>query len=255
MHTLRDGSENIVTWQSADGAIGDVGALTASIAHEVSQPLSGIVNNANVCLLMLAANPPDVEAARAAARRAIREGRRAADVLDAMRALFSRRDLTLEVIDLNDVTREVIALAWHDLQQQAIVVRTELGSGLPGIVGDRIQLQQVVLNLLRNACDAMRGVTDRPRQLLVSTSGAVENSVCVTVRDVGVGLDPQGIDHLFDPFYTTKRTGMGIGLSLCRSIIERHHGRLWAEANEGPGATFSFSIPGRVTGFGNGRLA
>jgi PAS domain S-box-containing protein len=220
-----------------------LGVLTASIAHEVNQPLSGIITNAGTCLRMLDADPPNLEGARETARRTIRDGNRASDVIVRLRSLFSKDEYTLESLDLNEVTREVIALALSDLQRNGVALEAELAEELPTITGDRIQLQQVILNLLRNASDAMVDVHDRPRQLLVTTEREDGDSVRVRVRDAGVGVDPDSIDKLLDAFYTTKRDGMGIGLSISRSIIERHEGRLWAEPNDGPGATFSFSIP------------
>lgn len=220
-----------------------VSALTASIAHEVNQPLSGIITNAGTCLRMLAADPPDVDGARETARRTLRDGNRASDVITRLRALFSKREFTLEPLDMNDVTREVVALSMSDLQRNRIVLQSEFADDLPLITGDRIQLQQVVLNLIRNAADAMVAVDDRPRQLLIRTARDADDRVRVSVRDAGVGLDAQRMTKLFDAFYTTKVEGMGIGLSVSRSIIEKHHGRLWAEPNDGPGATFSFSIP------------
>src|SRR5499425_633635 len=218
-------------------------ALTASIAHEVNQPLSGIITNASTCLRMLAADPPDVEGARETARRTIRDGNRAADVIARVRALFTKKEPGIEAVDLNEVAREVMALSLSDLQGNRVVLQSELARDLPTVTGDRIQLQQVILNLLRNASDAMVDVHDRLRQLLVRTEREDGDRVRVSVRDAGVGVDPQSMDKLLDAFYTTKTDGMGIGLSISRSIIERHGGRLWAEANDGPGATFSFSVP------------
>jgi signal transduction histidine kinase len=164
-------------------------------------------------------------------------------VIVRLRALFSEREFTLESLDLNEATREVIALSLSDLQRNRVVLQSDLAEDLPIIAGDRTQLQQVILNLLRNASDAMLGLHDRPRQLLIRTEGEDGDRVRVSVRDAGVGVDAQSMNKLFDAFYTTKSDGMGIGLSVSRSIIERHHGRLWAEPNDGPGATFSFSIP------------
>ena len=220
-----------------------LGVLTASIAHEVNQPLSGIITNASTCLRMLDANPPNLEGARETARRTIRDGNRAADVITRLRALFRREEFTLESLDLNEVTGEVIALSLSDLQRNRVALQSELADDLPSIIGDRIQLQQVILNLLRNASDAIVCVEDRPQQLLIRTEREDGDRVRVSVRDAGVGIDAQSMNELFDAFYTTKSDGMGIGLSVSRSIIERHHGRLWAEPNDGPGATFSFSIP------------
>jgi signal transduction histidine kinase/HAMP domain-containing protein len=218
-------------------------ALTASIAHEVNQPLAGIITNAGTCLRLLDAAPPNIEGARETARRTIRDGDRAADVIARLRALFSKREFTLEPLDLNEATREVIALSSNDLHSNRIILQSELASDLPLISGDRIQLQQVILNLLRNASDAMVDVHDRPRQLLIRTEREGGDRVRLTVRDAGVGLAAQTLASLFDAFYTTKDGGMGIGLFVSRSIVERHQGRLWAEPNDGPGATFSFFVP------------
>jgi PAS domain S-box-containing protein len=228
-----------------------LGVLTASIAHEVNQPLSGIITNANTCLRMLAADPPNVDGARETARRTIRDGNRAADVVTRLRALFSRKDATTEPVDLNEAAREVIALSWSELQRSRVILRPELADILPPVTGDRVQLQQVILNLLLNATEAMSSVNDRPRQLVIRTERDEGDRVRLTVQDAGVGLDPQGADKLFEAFYSTKSGGMGIGLSVSRSIIESHHGRLWAAPNDGPGATFAFSIPRAPDGVTN----
>jgi PAS domain S-box-containing protein len=220
-----------------------LGVLTASIAHELNQPLSGIITNANTCLRMLAADPPDIDGARETARRTIRDGNRAAEVIARLRALFTKKETTTEPLDLNEATREVIALSSSELQRTRVILRQELANNLPRVHGDRVQLQQVILNLLVNAADAVSGVDDRPRDVVVSTARDGGDRVCVTVRDVGIGLDPEDTDRMFDAFYTTKSGGMGIGLSVSRSIVERHGGRLWVERNNGPGATFTFSIP------------
>ena len=220
-----------------------LGALTASIAHEVNQPLSGIITNASTCLRMLAADPPNLDGARETARRTIRDANRASEVIGRLRALFSKKAATTEWMDLNETTREVIALSLCELQGNRVVLRPELADDLPAIAGDRVQLQQVILNLLRNASDSMSEVHDRPRQLVIRTERETDDRVRLSVQDAGVGLDPQTLDRLFEVFYTTKQDGMGIGLSVSRSIIEGHRGRLWAEPNDGPGATFSFSIP------------
>jgi PAS domain S-box-containing protein len=220
-----------------------LGALAASIAHELNQPLCGIIANASTCLRMLEADPPDVDGAGETAKRTIRDGSRASEVITRLRALFSKRKFTLESVDLNEATREVIALSLSELQRNRVVLQSELADDLPTITGDRIQLQQVVLNLLRNASDAMVDVYDRPRQLLIRTERENADRVRLTVRDAGVGLDRPSMDKAFDAFYTTKSGGMGIGLSVSRSIIEKHEGHLWAAQNDGPGATFSFAIP------------
>jgi signal transduction histidine kinase len=223
--------------------VATLSTLTASIAHEINQPLSGIITNAGTCLRMLDSNPPNVDGARETARRTLRDGNRASEVVTRLRALFTKKDFTLEPLDLNEATREVIALSSSDFQRHRVVVQSEFADDLSPITGDRVQLQQVILNLLRNAADAMAGVHDRPRQLLIRTEREDRDHVRVSVRDTGVGFDRQIMDKLFDAFYTTKSDGMGIGLSVCRSIVERHHGRLWAEPNDGPGATFAFSVP------------
>jgi len=217
--------------------------FTASIAHELNQPLSGIITNASTCLLMLDGDPPNVHGARETARRTIRDGNRARDVIMRLRGLFSKKEFTLEALDLNEVVREVIALSLSDLQRNRVILRSELADGLPCVVGDRVQIQQVILNLLRNASDAMSTVQDRPRELLVRSQLDARDQLRLTVKDVGVGFTPEAGARLFNAFYTTKSDGMGIGLSVSRSIIERHRGRLWAEPNDGPGATFAFSIP------------
>jgi PAS domain S-box-containing protein len=220
-----------------------LGTLTASIAHELNQPLSGIVTNASTCLRMLAADPPNVDGARETARRTIRDGNRASDVVARLRALFSKKEVTTESVDLNEATREVIALLLSELQRNRVILRPELADDLPPVTGDRVQLQQVILNLIRNGSDAMSSVDDRPRQLLIRTERDEGDRVSLTVQDAGTGFDPQAVDRLFEGFYTTKNDGMGIGLSVSRSIIESHHGRLWATLNNGPGAAFTFSIP------------
>ena len=220
-----------------------LGVLTASIAHEVNQPLSGIITNAGTCLRMLAADPPNIDGARETARRTIRDGNRAADVIARLRGLFGKKAAAIEPVDLNEAVLEVIALLSSDLQRSRVVLRTELADGLQHVGGDRVQLQQVIMNLLRNAADAMDGVNDRPRRLLVRTEPDENNQVRLSVQDAGIGFGDQSAERLFEAFYTTKSGGMGIGLSVSRSIIESHSGRLWAQANDGPGATFSFSIP------------
>ncbi len=225
-----------------------LGLLTASIAHEVNQPLSGIITNASTCLRMLAADPPNVEGACETARRTIRDGNRASEVIARLRALFAKREVTAELVDLNEATREVIALSLSELQLNSVVLRTELADNLPPVMGDRVQLQQVILNLFLNASDSMSAVDDRPRRLLIRTERDECDRVRLNVQDAGVGFEPQAADSLFDAFYTTKNHGMGIGLSVSRSIIENHRGCLWATANDGPGATFSFSVPRSTEG-------
>jgi signal transduction histidine kinase len=192
---------------------------------------------------MLDADPPNVDGARETARRTIRDGHRAADVITRLRALFSREEAAIEAIDLSDATREVIELTRDELQRNRVAVRTELADDLPFVMGDRIQLQQVIVNLVRNASDAMSTVDDQPRQLTIRTGRDENDRVQLSVQDAGTGFESENVSRLFEAFYTTKSDGMGIGLSVSRSIIENHQGRLWATSNDGPGSTFSFSIP------------
>jgi PAS domain S-box-containing protein len=248
MHDWKQAQEELRNTQaelSRMTRIMTLGQLTASIAHEVNQPLAGIITNASTCLRMLAADPPNVDGARETVRRTIRDGNRASEVIKRLRALYRKKEAAAESMDLNDATREVIALSLSELQRNGVILRPELAEDLPLVAGDRVQLQQVILNLLRNASDAMSGVDDRPRKLLIRTDREEGDRVRLTVQDAGVGFDPRAADRLFEAFYTTKDDGMGMGLSVSRSIIESHHGRLWATPNAGPGATFSFSIPRR----------
>jgi PAS domain S-box-containing protein len=219
-----------------------IGQLTASIAHEVNQPLSGIITNASTCLRMLKGDPPNIDGARETAQRTIRDGNRASDVITRLRTLFSKKQTEIEPLDLNEAAREVIALLSGELQSNKVVLKQEFSDRLPIVHGDRVQLQQVILNLLRNASDAMSSVEDRPRQVVLRTELEGEH-VRLLVQDSGVGFTPEVASKMFESFYTTKSDGMGVGLSVSRSIIEANHGRLWATPNEGPGATFAFSIP------------
>jgi PAS domain S-box-containing protein len=220
-----------------------LGVLTAAIAHEVNQPISGIITNASACLRMLSAQPPNIEGALETARRNIRDGKRAADVITRLRTLYTKRDMQPEPMDLNDAVREVASLSSSELQRNGVILRHELADDLPAVKGDRIQLQQVILNLLRNGSDAMSAIEDRPRELLIGTGPDEGDRVRLSVRDTGVGFSDDDARRIFEPFYTTKSDGMGIGLSVSRSIIEAHGGSLWATPNEGPGVTFAFSLP------------
>jgi C4-dicarboxylate-specific signal transduction histidine kinase len=223
--------------------VATLNAMTASIAHEVSQPLSGVLTNASTGLRFLAADPPNVGGAIETSRRTIRDANRAAGVLKRLREMFAKKGPNTELVDLNDATRDVIAIAAGELQRRSARLQTEFSDGLPPVSADRVQLQQVILNLLLNAADAMDSIEDRPRALLVRTGHESDAAVRLEVRDSGTGIDPATVEKLFEAFHTTKANGMGVGLSICRSIIEGHNGRLWATPNDGPGATFSFSIP------------
>jgi PAS domain S-box-containing protein len=225
-----------------------LGTLAASIAHEINQPLAGIVTNASTCQRMLATEPPNIDGALATSRRTIRDANRASDVITRLRALFNKKETAAESVDLNETAQEVIALSVGGLQRNGVIVRTELADNLPRVTADRIQLQQVMINLLRNASDAMSTVENRPRELLIKTEPEGANLVRLSVKDSGIGFAPQAADKIFEGFYTTKTDGMGIGLSVSRSIIEAHHGRLWATPNDGSGCTFSFAIPRALEG-------
>jgi PAS domain S-box-containing protein len=222
--------------------VATMGELAASIAHEVNQPLAGIVINGNACLRWLAGDSPNLDEARDAARRIIRDGNRAGDVIARTRALSRKTGTEKERLDMNEAIQEVVALAKGELRSNRVALRTELADDLPPVLGDRVQLQQVVLNLVMNGIEAMSAVRDRPRELLIRTQSGEADQVNVTVQDSGIGLDPQSKEGIFDAFYTTKPAGMGMGLSISRSIVENHGGRLWAVPNEGPGATFQFTL-------------
>ncbi len=228
--------------------------MAASIAHEVNQPLSGIITNAGTSLRMLSAIPPNVEGALETARRTIRDGNRAADVIVRLRNLFKQGVAIVEPLDLNDAAREVIALLANDIQRGRISLHAELSERLPLTQGDRVQLQQVIMNLLRNSIDAMASISPLSRDITVRTGTVESDAVLLTVEDTGCGLETVEIERLFDPFHTTKPDGMGIGLSVSRSIIEAHEGRIWAKPNPMGGAIFGFSIPVKArAGSGNAR--
>jgi C4-dicarboxylate-specific signal transduction histidine kinase len=218
-------------------------AMTASITHEVSQPISGILTNASTCARMLAADPPNVVGAAETIRRTIRDANRASEVIKRLRAMFAKKAPVMELVDLNETAQEVIAVSSGELRRFRSALETNFAEHLSPVSGDRVQLQQVILNLLLNAADAMAGIEDRPRTLRVRTEMHGSDKVKLLVQDAGVGLDPRAMEKLFEAFHTTKAHGLGIGLAISRSIIESHKGQLWAMPNEGPGATFGFSIP------------
>ena len=220
-----------------------LGELTASIAHEVNQPLAGIVTNGAACLRWLGREPPELEEARRAVRSMINDGKRASEVVSRLRALSKKTDPQRLPLDLNEVIDEVILLLQRELLNNRVALRLELASGLPPVLGDRIQLQQVIMNLVINSIQAMAPVIDRPRELLIRSRRNDADQVLLEVKDSGIGIDPENADRLFSAFFTTKPDGMGIGLSICRSIIEAHGGRIWASANTGPGATLQFTLP------------
>jgi PAS domain S-box-containing protein len=222
-----------------------MGELTSSIAHEVNQPLAALVTNANACLRWLARQPPDLDEARDCLPRIIRDGNRASEVITRIRSLVRKSSPAKERLDLGEMIQEVLAIVNLEARRHRVVMRTELDAGLPPVQGDRVQLQQVILNLVMNAIEAMREVADWPRALLIKTWPDV-SSVLVVVQDSGVGLHEQNVERVFEAFYTTKAEGMGMGLSISRWIIEAHGGRLWAAANSGHGATFQFTLPSEL---------
>jgi signal transduction histidine kinase len=220
-----------------------MGQLTASIAHEINQPLTAAVISASAGLRWLAAQPPNLEEARQALAKIITDGDRAGQILGRIRNLIKGAPSRNDRFDVNEPILEVIALTRSEVQRNGVSLQTRLADGLPFVQGDRIQLQQVMLNLIVNAIDAMSGTGGGARELLISTGKDASNAVVVAVRDSGSGLDLESLNRLFDPFYTTKPSGMGMGLSICRSIIESHGGRIWAAANVPQGAAFSFTLP------------
>lgn len=220
-----------------------LGELTASIAHEVNQPLAAVVSNAEAASRWLAAEPSNPDKAREILGDIVKDGMRASDIIHRIRAIIKKAPTRMAQVDINEAVLDVITLTRSELQRQGVALQTELTTGLPPIEGDRIQLQQVILNLILNAAEAMSGLDREARETRISTGREASNGVLVTVRDFGPGLDPQSLDHLFEAFYTTKPDGLGMGLPICRSIIEAHGGRLWATANEPRGAVFQFTLP------------
>ena len=220
-----------------------MGELTASIAHEINQPLAAIVNNANACARLLNRQPPDLEEVRMAVADIAQSGTRAAEVLTRVRALLKKQTTTRDRVDINEIIQEVLALVVGELEKNHISTETDLLPNLTPVLGDRIQLQQVVLNLIMNGIEAMIPVTGRPRLLLIRSQMHESGIVMVAVQDSGAGLDPKNASHIFDAFFTTKAAGMGMGLPICRSIVEAHGGHLWLAPNESEGATFQFTLP------------
>jgi PAS domain S-box-containing protein len=220
-----------------------MGELAASIAHAVNQPLAAVITNGQASLRWLAAPTPYLEEAREAVQRIIRDGHRAAEVIQRVRALLTKPGPQNAWLDLNDVIQEVLTLAHSEVRRHRVSLRTELATGLPPVRGDRIQVPQVLLNLVMNGLEAMRAVADRSRALLIRSGTHGAQGIFVAVRDAGIGLDPQMVDRIFDPFFTTKPEGMGMGLSISRTIIEAHGGRLWAATHDGPGATVQLTLP------------
>ena len=222
--------------------VATLGEMTASIAHEINQPLAAVVNNASACLRWLAAPIPNLDEAREAVARITRDGKRASDVIARIRGLVKKSGTEQMRLDINEVIKEVVSLLQSEIQKNGVVLRMELAGHLPQVLGDRVQLQQVIMNLVMNGIEAMNGVTDRSRDLLIRSRQHESDKVLVEVQDSGVGLRPESLDQLFRAFFTTKPKGMGLGLAISRSIVENQGGRLWAVPNDGPGATFQFTL-------------
>jgi C4-dicarboxylate-specific signal transduction histidine kinase len=222
-----------------------MGELAASLAHEVNQPIAGASINAHACLRYLKHDQPDLDRAGQAASRMIRDINRAADIVSRIRLFFRKGAPTQEPVDVNEVIREMVVLLSNEITQQSISVRTELAANLPVVVGDRVQLQQVLMNLMINSIEAMKNV-EGTRQLTLNSELSNDGQLLVSVRDTGSGLPTDQADQIFTAFFTTKSYGTGMGLSISRSIVESHGGRLWAINNSGPGACFKFTLPTTV---------
>ena len=220
-----------------------LGELTASISHEVNQPLAGVIANAEACLRWLNRETPDLDAARRSVKWIIEDGNRASEVIRRVRSLAKKSDIEMVPLDVNDVVRETTGLMQREVFSHQVSLRMELAPALPTILGDRVQLQQVIINLVMNGIEAMQSVADRPRELLIRSRQEEKQLVLVSVTDCGVGISAENADRLFNAFFTTKSGGMGMGLSVCRSIMEAHGGRLWATANIPHGTTFQFTLP------------
>jgi PAS domain S-box-containing protein len=261
---LRDESGVVVKWYGASADIEDrkraeealrksqaelahvtrvmtMGEMAASIAHEVNQPLAAIVANGSACLRWLGGSSPNLDEAREAARRVIRDGNRAGDVITRIRALLRKTDAAKARLDLNRTIQEVVTLTRNEATGKGVAIRMGLAADLPPVLGDRVQLQQVILNLVMNGIEAMAS-TDGPGELSISSREYESDKALVSVQDNGVGLAGQDLEKIFDAFYTTKSQGMGMGLAISRSIVEDHGGRLWAAPNPGGGATFQFTL-------------
>ena len=216
--------------------------MAASIAHEINQPLAAIVNNGSACLRWLASNPPDVAEAREAATDIVRDGNRASEIITRIRALLKKGETQKLPLDINQTIEEVVRLAAHEAATRGVTIRMGLAPDLPRVSGDRVQLQQVILNLVINGIEAMASVADRSRELFIRSARHGSNKVLITVRDTGVGVNPEDPERIFDAFYTTKSQGLGMGLAISRSIVEDHGGELSAVPNNGPGTTFQFTL-------------
>ena len=220
-----------------------LGEIAASIAHEVNQPLAAAVTNGHACRRWLAADPPNIQEAQEAAERVVKSGERASQVVARIRALVRRGTTEKSPLDVNDVIREALGFTRSELERNRVAIRTELGSDLPAVLGDRVQLQQVLVNLILNARDAMADAPEHPPELTLGSRREDSGRVLVEVKDRGRGIDPAQADKIFEAFFSTKPTGLGMGLSVSRSIVAMHGGKIWVTPNEGPGVTMRFTLP------------
>ena len=250
MGAVRDITERMIADEALRQAQGDLarinrvttmGELTASLAHEVSQPISGAMTNANVCLRNLGSDKPDLDVVRAAVTRIVRDAQRASEIIGRIRSQFEKGSLNRETLGVSELIQETVALLRGEAMRHNVLVRTELGADLPQIVGDRVQLQQVAMNLIVNSIEAMKDV-DGVREMVIQSQQAENEQILVSVSDTGVGLPPKHMEQIFDPFFTTKPHGTGMGLRISRSMIESHGGRLWATQNRPNGARFHFTL-------------
>ncbi len=232
---------NSQTQLSRATRIATVGEFAAAIAHEINQPLAAVVMNGHACLRWLSAQPPGLAKAQEAAERIVRDGTEAGEVVRRIRALFKRAPFETAELNLNEVIAEVLHLLTGETAKRRVGVETELADDLPAVIGDRVQLQQLVFNLLLNGIEAMDSIPDRPKKLFIRTTQENPETALVQIQDSGMGLEDS--EKVFEAFFTTKGNGMGMGLAICRSIIDAHHGRLWAASAEGTGTTFFFTLP------------
>ena len=239
----RKRAEALQTELTRVARLSTMGELTASITHEIIQPVSAVVTNGNTCLHWLEDKTLDLAKARSAAERAVRDAERASEIITRIRALMTRSETRRAEVDMNDVVREVLALTYNELLKRQVSTRTVLAAALPPVSGDPVQLRQLVLNLIMNGIEAMTEVTGRPKELTIETRVEGTDQVLVQVRDTGVGLHPEAVDQIFNAFFTTKSEGTGMGLAICRSIVEAHGGRIWASAGSPHGTVFQFTLP------------
>jgi signal transduction histidine kinase len=223
--------------------VSTLGELTASLAHEIKQPIGATVTNAEACLRLLDRNQPDLPEAREAALEMVRDARRAADIIDRVRLLYQKGSSKLDIVDVNEVIGEMVILLHNEASRHSVAIHTDLAEGLPKVKADRVQLQQALMNLMLNGIEAMRDISG---ELSIKAQLAGDGQLLISVADTGVGLPAENVDKIFDAFFTTKPQGTGLGLAITRSIVKSHGGRIWASANSGRGATFSFTLPSRV---------